>query len=196
MVKYFEFQWQIQWSQWSWFQGKMSVYWQAPVRNENLFDKKTETEEKRKHKRAPRVASEKVGELMPQRWAGGQPGRREWAEGRKEREVMTGYFSPFALLTADVISHPPRTRSRSNLRLLWTAVLKARNQMKTFITRTLHRLHTQTHTDWRTDKRTADRVDWLSSAARRYESGGTSSPNRDCVYTHSSAGLSSHSIFS
>lgn len=87
----------------------------------------------------------RVGERMLQRWAGGQPGRREWEEGRKEREVMTGYFSPFPLLTADVISHSPRTRSRSNLRLLWTALLKPHNQMKTFITCTLHGLLTYTH---------------------------------------------------
>lgn len=65
---------------------------------------------------------------------------------------MTGYFSPFPLLTADVISHPPRTRSRSNLKLLWTAVLKPRNQMKTFITRTLTQAtHTYTHTDRQTE---------------------------------------------
>lgn len=64
----------------------------------------------------------------------------------KKSEVMTGYFSPFPLLTADVISHSPRTRSRSNLKLLWTAVLKPRNQMKTFITRTLTQTtHTYTH---------------------------------------------------
>lgn len=63
-----------------------------------------------------------------------------------EREVMTGNFSPFLLLTADVISHSPRTHSRSNLKLLWTALLKPHNQMKTFITYTLHRLHTLRHT--------------------------------------------------
>lgn len=51
-------------------------------------------------------------------------------------------FFTFPLLTADVISHSPRTHSRSNLRLLWTALLKPHNQMKTFITYTLHRLHT------------------------------------------------------
>lgn len=58
---------------------------------------------------------------------------------------MTGYFSPFPLLTADVISHSPRTHGRSNLKLLWTALLMLHNQMKTFITCTVHRLHTYRH---------------------------------------------------
>lgn len=83
-----------------------------------------------------------------QRWEGGHPERsaRERLKQRvhvcvRERSDDRLFFT-FPLLTADVISHSPRTHSRSNLRLLWTALLKPHNQMKTFITYTLHRLYT------------------------------------------------------
>lgn len=62
-----------------------------------------------------------------QRWTGGQEevNKRE----KKEREVLTGYFSLFPLLMVDLISHSPWTHSRSNLKLHWMAFLKAHNQI-------------------------------------------------------------------
>lgn len=84
--------------------------------------------------------------------SGRTTGKKRMRRGKKGREVMTGYFSPFPLLTADVISHSPRTHSRSNLKLLWTALLMLHNQMKTFITCTVHRLHTYRHTESQTQK--------------------------------------------
>lgn len=92
--------------------------------------------EHKRHKRLPRVPENRGSAEASE--VSGRTALEEENE-RKAEEVMTGYFSPFALLTADAISDPPRTHGRSNLKLLWTAVLQAYNQMKTFITRTLHR---------------------------------------------------------